>query len=55
MALGSEEDAMLIEWLIFGAIVFMGWALDHDMGKARSTLIALQQDVAAIRDALESK
>ena len=47
---------MLVEWLIIGAIVIMGWALSHDITKARSTLIELHQtlmslesDVAEIR------
>ena len=48
---------MMAEWFIFGAVVFIGWALSHDIAKARGTLIALNQtltalkaDVAAIRD-----
>ena len=46
---------MLVEWLIILAIVLIGWGLSHDIAKARGALIALQQDVAAIRDHLESK
>ncbi len=46
---------MLVEWLIFGAIVLMGWALSHDIAKARGTLNALHEEVAAIRERLENK
>ena len=48
---------MMAEWLIFGAVVLIGWALEHAITRAHRTLIALLQtltalkaDVAAIRD-----
>ncbi len=48
---------MMAEWLIFGAVVLIGWALEHAITKAHHTLIKLHQtlrslelDVAQIRD-----
>jgi len=48
---------MMAEWLIFGAVVLIGLALEHAITKAHHTLIALLQtltafegDVASIQD-----
>ena len=50
---------MMAEWFIFGAVVFIGWALERAIASAHSTLIALNQtltafegNVASIQDEL---
>ena len=51
----------MAEWLIFGAVVLIGAALEHAITRAHRTLIALLQtltafegDVASIQDDLHS-
>jgi len=50
---------MMAEWLIFGLVILIGWALEHAITKAHHTLIALHStltafegDVASIQDEL---